>query len=55
MRHFFTRKIKVVVALALLLTVLLGVAVSMTGKAVPGGFVQTLLTPLRSGAYALEA
>lgn len=53
MRHFFTRKIKVVVALALLLTVLLGVAVSMTGKAVPGGFVQTLLTPLRSGAYAL--
>lgn len=53
MRHFFTTKIKVVLALAVLLAVLLGVAVNLTGKSVPGGFLQSLLTPLRTGAYAL--
>ena len=53
MRHFFTTKIKVVLALAVLLAVLLGVAVNLTGKSVPGGFFQSLLTPLRTGAYAL--
>ena len=53
MRHFFTTKIKVALALAVLLAVLLGVAVNLTGKSVPGGFLQSLLTPLRTGAYAL--
>lgn len=55
MRHFFSTRVKVVLALALVLAVLLGVATSLTGKAVPGGFFQTLLTPLRSGAYALTS
>ena len=55
MRHFFSKKIKLVLAMAALLTVLLGVAVSITGKAVPGTLVQSLLTPLRSGAYALTS
>ena len=53
MRHYFSTRVKIVLALALLLAVLLGVAVNLTGKAVPGGFLQNLLTPLRSGAYAL--
>ena len=53
MRHYFTTKIKVVLALAVLLAVLLGVASSLTGKDMPSGFFQTLLTPLRSGADAL--
>lgn len=53
MRHFFTRRIKVILALAALIAVLLGVAVSVTGKSVPNGFLQSMLTPLRSGAYAL--
>ena len=53
MRHFFSNKVKIVLALALVLAVLLGVAGSLTGKAMPSGFLQTLLTPLRSGAYAL--
>jgi rod shape-determining protein MreC len=43
----------VVLALAVLFAVLLGVAGSLTGKEKPSGFLQTLLTPLRSGAYAL--
>lgn len=53
MRHYFTTRIKVVLALAILLAILLGVVGSLTGKAVPSGFLQTMLTPLRSGAYAL--
>ncbi len=53
MRHYLSRRIKVVLALAVLFAVLLGVAGSLTGKEMPSGFFQTLLTPLRSGAYAL--
>ena len=53
MRHYFTTRIKVVLALAILLAVLLGVLGSLTGGKNPGGFVQSMLTPLRSGAYAL--
>ena len=53
MRHYFSTKVKLVLALALVLAVLLGVLGSLTGGKNPGGFFQTLLTPLRSGAYAL--
>ena len=53
MRHYFTTRIKVVLALAILLAVLLGVLGSLTGGKNPGGVVQSMLTPLRSGAYAL--
>lgn len=55
MRHYFSTRVKVVLALALVLALLIGVAVSLTGKDVPSGFFQTLLTPLRSGTYALTA
>jgi rod shape-determining protein MreC len=53
MRHYFSTKVKIVLALSLVLAVLLGVAGSLTGGKNPGGFFQTLLTPLRYGAYAL--
>ncbi len=53
MRHYFSTRIKVVIALAVLFAVLLGVAGSLTGEDMPSGFLQTMLTPLRSGAYAL--
>ena len=53
MRHYFSTRVKVVLALAVLFAVLLGVAGSLTGKDMPSGFLQTMLTPLRSGAYAL--
>lgn len=53
MRHYFSKRVKVVLVAALVAAVLLGVAGSLTGKDVPSGFFQTLLTPLRSGAYAL--
>ena len=53
MRHYFSTRVKVVLALAVLFAVLLGVAGSLTGDQMPSGFLQNLLTPLRSGAYAL--
>ena len=53
MRHYFSTKVKLVLALALVLAVLLGVLGSLTGGKNPGSFFQTMLTPLRSGAYAL--
>ncbi len=53
MRHFFTTRIKVILALAVLLGVLLAISGSATGKTVPSTFLQSLLMPLRSGAYAL--
>lgn len=53
MRHYFSTRVKMVVAIALVLAILLGVVGSLTGQSVTGSLFQTLLTPLRSGAYAL--
>lgn len=55
MRHYFSTKVKIVLVLAVILAILLGVAVSLTGKSVPSGIFQSILTPLRSGAYKLTA
>lgn len=53
MRHFFTRKVKVVLIIALLVTAGLAVATNLTGMTVGDLLVQTVLTPLRTGASAL--
>ena len=53
MRHFFSTRVRVVLILALLLTGLLGVLSTVTGKNIPSMLVQGILTPLRSGANAL--
>ncbi|MBQ7416190.1 MAG: rod shape-determining protein MreC [Oscillospiraceae bacterium] len=53
MRHFFSTRIRVVLILALLLTGILAVVSGLTGQNIPGMIVQTVLTPLRSGANAL--
>ena len=53
MRHFFSTRIRVVLILALLLTGVLAVISGLTGKNIPSMLVQTVLTPLRSGANAL--
>ena len=53
MRHFFTTKVKVILVLALLLTVGLTVVSSLTGKDIPGQIVQSILSPIRAGAKAL--
>lgn len=53
MRHFFSGRVKVILALALLMTLLLAVLAGVTGKQASGGLFQTFLTPLRSGAHGL--
>lgn len=53
MRHFFTTKVKVVLILALLITAGLAVATNLLGVTVGDLLVQTVLTPLRTGASAL--
>lgn len=52
MRHYFTTRVKIVLAAALVLALLLGVVGSLRGES-SGNIFQTLLTPLRSGAHAL--
>lgn len=55
MRHLFTTKVKVVLVLALLLTAGLAVASNLLGTTPGEVIVQTVLTPLRTGASALTA
>jgi rod shape-determining protein MreC len=53
MRHFFSTRIRVVLIFSLLITGILAVVSGLTGKNIPSMLVQTVLTPLRSGANAL--
>ena len=53
MRHFFSTRVRVVLILALLVTVGLVIASNLTGMSIPSMVVQGVLTPIRSGANAL--
>ena len=53
MRYLFTKKVKIVLAVALLLTAGLAVASNLLGTTVGDVLVQAVLTPLRTGASAL--
>ena len=53
MRHFFSTRVRVVLILALLITVGLVVASNLTGMSIPSMVVQGVLTPIRAGANAL--
>lgn len=55
MRHFFSTKVKVALVLALLLTAGLAVASNLMGITPGEVLVQTVLTPLRTGASSLTA
>jgi rod shape-determining protein MreC len=53
MKHLFTTRVRVVVALALLLAVGLSVAIGLTGINLPDMLVQGVLTPIRTGISSL--
>jgi len=53
MRHFFSNRIRAVLIISLLVAVLLGVASSFTGQNIPQIIMQSVLTPLRTGANAV--
>ncbi len=55
MRHFFSRRVRILLIAALVIAAILGVTSSLTGKNIPGMLVQGILTPLRTGANALTA
>lgn len=53
MRHFFSRRVRAVMIISLVIAVLLAVANNLTGKNIPAMAVQTVLAPLRTGAKVL--
>ena len=53
MRHFFSTRVRVVLILALLITVGLVIAGNLTGMSIPSMVVQGVLTPIRAGANAM--
>ena len=53
MKRFFTSKVWKVILIAVLVTVILAVGSSLTGKTVSGSLVQSLLAPFRTAASYL--
>ena len=53
MKHYFTKAVRTILIIAVLLAVLLAVLSNVTGLTLPQMFVQGVLTPLRSSATAL--
>lgn len=53
MKHLFTTRVRIVVALVLLLAVGLSVAIGLTGINIPDMLVQGVLTPIRTGISSL--
>ena len=53
MRHFFSTRVRVVLIIAVLLTVILAVVANLSGLSVPDLLVKTILAPIRTGASQL--
>jgi HAD superfamily hydrolase (TIGR01509 family) len=53
MRHYFSKKVRIVLILAVVVAVLLTVASNLTGLSLPDLVVKGIMTPIRSGASAL--
>ena len=53
MRNLFSTKLRIIVVVAVLITAALAVAAGVSSQTAPGTFVQTLLTPIKSGFNAL--
>ncbi len=54
MRHFFSTKVRVVLILAVVLSIALAIISGLTGLALPDMLVQGVLTPLRNGVSQLR-
>lgn len=55
MRHYFSKKVRIILILAVVIAVLLAVASNLTGLSLPDLVVKGVMTPIRSGASALTA
>ena len=54
MRHFFSTKVRVVLIVAVVLSIALAIIGNLTGSSFPGSVVQGLLAPLRNGVSQLR-
>ena len=54
MRHYFSTRVRVILVVAVLLAVGLSLASSVIGFDLPEKLVQSVMTPLRSGATAMQ-
>ena len=54
MRHFFSSKVRVVLIIAVALSLALTIIGNLTGLAIPDMIVQTVLSPFRSGVSTLR-
>ena len=54
MRHFFSSKVRVVLIIAVALSLALPIIGNLTGLAIPDMIVQTVLSPFRSGVSSLR-
>ena len=54
MKHYFSRRIRTVLIIAVLLAVVLAVAGSVTGKNIPSMIVQGIITPLRTAVSGMR-
>ena len=48
MKHYFSRRVRAVLIIAVLLAVVLAVVSGVTGKDIPKMLVQSVMTPLRA-------
>ena len=53
MRHFFSTRVRVVLIIAILLSVTLAVVANLAGVSVPDLLVKGVLAPIRTGASQL--
>ena len=53
MRHYFSKKVRIVLILSIVIAILLTVASNLTGMSLPDMVVKSIMTPIRSGASAL--
>ena len=53
MKHLFTKRVRIVLVIAVLLAIILTVVGSLTGTSLPDMFVKGILTPIRSGVSNL--
>ena len=54
MKHYFSRRVRTVLVIAVLLAVVLAVVSGVTGKNIPAIAVQSVMTPLRTGVSRLR-
>ena len=54
MKHYFSRRVRAVLIIAVLLAVVLAVVTGVTGKDIPKMLVQSVMTPLRTSVSRLQ-